>query len=69
MAQEKSLDLKKPQAVIHVDLDGAVHIYQHHGWNYLYSDDPIFENGMQNLLAFLEQNQLRATLFAGRPTS
>ena len=53
----------KPRAVIHVDLDGASHIYAHHGWSYPYSDDPVFETGMRNLLVFLEKNRLKATLF------
>jgi carbamoyltransferase len=51
-------------AVIHVDLDGARHIYEQHGWQYRYPDDPLFESGMKNLLSFLGKNRLRATLFA-----
>lgn len=53
-----------PRAVIHVDLDGARHIYAHHGWSFPGSGDPIFRSGMETLLAFLERNELRATLFA-----
>jgi carbamoyltransferase len=54
----------KPRAVIHVDLDGARHIYAHHGWSFGGSGDPLFVSGMEGLLAFLEQNELTATLFA-----
>ncbi|MCB9889826.1 MAG: polysaccharide deacetylase family protein [Planctomycetes bacterium] len=53
----------KPKAVLHVDLDGAAHIYRHHGWNYPLDHDPLFETGIANLLDFLAQNELRATLF------
>ena len=49
---------------MHVDLDGATHIYDHHGWANHYISDPIFESGMRNLLPFLEANGIRATLFA-----
>jgi peptidoglycan/xylan/chitin deacetylase (PgdA/CDA1 family) len=50
-------------AVVHVDLDGASHIYRHHGWAWPFDDDPLFESGMEHLLAFLEREGLRATLF------
>ena len=52
-----------PQAAVHVDLDGADHIFHRHGWQYDYNDDPLFETGMENLLTFLEQSGIRATLF------
>ena len=51
------------QSVIHVDLDGATQIFHHHGWKHDYDDDPIFETGLNNLLGFLEHNQIKATLF------
>ncbi len=57
-------DPQRPSAVLHVDLDGARHIYAHRGWPDPGPRDPIFESGMRNLLAFLEENQQRATLFA-----
>ncbi|MCA8961457.1 MAG: polysaccharide deacetylase family protein, partial [Planctomycetes bacterium] len=50
-------------AVLHVDLDGARTIYRHHGWEYPWTDDPLFESGMENLLRFLERNGSKATLF------
>ncbi len=52
-----------PQAVLHVDLDGAAHIYAHHGWDWPHGDDPVFESGMENLLSFLDHNGVKATLF------
>ncbi len=57
------MERDRPQAVIHVDLDGATQIFQHHGWQYPYDDDPIFETGFRSLLAFLDRNRLCATLF------
>ncbi|MEM7236104.1 MAG: polysaccharide deacetylase family protein, partial [Planctomycetota bacterium] len=53
----------RSSAVIHVDLDGARHIYRHHRWDYPWDDDPLFTSGMENLLSFLEENSLKATLF------
>jgi len=52
-----------PCAAIHVDLDGASQIFAHHGWPYDRADDPLFESGLRNLLAFLDGNGLHATLF------
>lgn len=52
-----------PPAMVHVDLDGAVDIYRVHGWPYPYGDDPVFETGMRNLLALLDDLKLTATLF------
>jgi len=52
-----------PKAVVHVDLDGASHIFRYHGWRYEYADDPLFETGMKNVLSFLNHNKLKATLF------
>lgn len=53
-----------PGMVVHVDLDGTSEIYNQHGWSYEFSDDPLFESGMRNLLDFLDSNHLRGTLFA-----
>ena len=49
-----------PNAVVHVDLDGAPHIYRAHGWRYDHDIDPLFASGLTNLLAFLERNKLKA---------
>lgn len=56
------LPLPSP-ATVHVDLDGAREIYEGHGWGYRHADDRIFESGMQHLLAFLAENEVKATLF------
>src|SRR5690348_4332949 len=49
--------------VVQVDMDGAVDIYRGHGWAYPYADDPLFESGVCNMLALLEQNSIKATFF------
>jgi peptidoglycan/xylan/chitin deacetylase (PgdA/CDA1 family) len=54
---------EKPKAVVHVDLDGAGHIYRAHGWFYDYPDDPLFETGIKNMLNFFNVNGIKATLF------
>lgn len=66
---ERSLGVQResgarPAAIVHVDLDGARHIYHSHGWEYNYSTDPLFVSGFTNLLYFLDRNRMRATLFA-----
>lgn len=53
----------RPSAVVHVDLDGARHIFQAHGWSYPEPDDPLFESGMRNLLDLFDQRQITATFF------
>lgn len=58
-----SLAGEQPPAVIHVDLDGAADIYKSHGWDYPYADDPLFETGVQNILALFERNAIRASFF------
>jgi len=52
-----------PPAAVHIDLDGARHIFQVHGWRYSAKDDPLFETGVRNALDFLGANELRATFF------
>ncbi|MHC5065229.1 MAG: polysaccharide deacetylase family protein [Planctomycetota bacterium] len=52
-----------PLAVVHVDLDGASAIHAAHGWPYPHEEDPLFETGLRNTLAFLEGAQVKATLF------
>ena len=49
--------------MLHVDLDGAPHIYAHHGWSWSNPRDPVFESGLPALLEFLEANTLKATFF------
>ena len=53
----------RPPAAVHVDLDGAAAIYAVHGWPYPYDRDPLFETGLANLLALLDETAVRATLF------
>lgn len=56
-------EAQQQAAVVHVDLDGAPWIFGHHGWSWSQPGDPIFESGMERLLSFLDENDLRATLF------
>jgi peptidoglycan/xylan/chitin deacetylase (PgdA/CDA1 family) len=52
-----------PSAVVHVDLDGAGHIYRAHGWRYDEGDDPLFESGLRGALDLFARAQIPATLF------
>jgi len=57
--------MSSPPAAIHCDLDGARHIYRYHGWVWRdEQNDPLWDSGLDNLLDFLDRNELRATLFA-----
>jgi polysaccharide deacetylase len=58
-----SAGVRRPPAVLHVDLDGAAHIYRAHGWTLTAPYDPLFESGLRNMLALLERRRLKATLF------
>jgi hypothetical protein len=53
----------KPLATVHVDLDGARHIYAAHGWAYDRASDPLFDTGLRNTLDFLDEFGIKATLF------
>jgi len=53
----------KPVAVIHLDLDGATHIYRAHGWPYDRHDDQLFVSGLRHALDVFDQAGVRATLF------
>ncbi len=53
----------EPLAIVHVDLDGASAIHAAHGWPYPHAEDPLFESGLRNTLAFLEGAEVKATLF------
>lgn len=50
-------------AAVHIDLDGARHIFRAHGWTYDAADDPLFESGLTSALNVLERAGVRATLF------
>ena len=49
-------DQNPPKALVHVDLDGASHIYRYHGWRYDSAHDPIFKSGMKSLLDALDRS-------------
>lgn len=48
---------------IHVDLDGATHIFRAHGRSFRGPADSIYTSGMENMLALFDQYAVRATLF------
>jgi len=52
-----------PPAVVHLDLDGARHIFRAHGWRYDGTEDPLFESGLRGALDLFARAGLRATLF------
>lgn len=55
--------MTSPPATVHVDLDGAREIFIGRGWGYDRSDDPIFDSGFRNFLAFCDEHSITATLF------
>jgi len=57
-------DRERALAAIHLDLDGAAHIFRAHGWTYGGHDDPLFETGLWRALELFEAMKVRATLFA-----
>ncbi len=57
------MNIRKPPATVHVDLDGASAIYTMHGWPYPHDADPLFESGLENLLVMLDTLGIKATLF------
>jgi len=48
---------------IHVDLDGATHIFRAHGQSFRGPVDSIYASGMESMLALFDENAVRATLF------
>lgn len=52
-----------PPAVVHVDLDGASHIFRLHGWSWTGRPDPIYETGVPRALDLFEGFGIRATFF------
>jgi peptidoglycan/xylan/chitin deacetylase (PgdA/CDA1 family) len=55
--------LSPRRAVVHLDLDGARHIYRVHGWSYPATDDPLFETGLEAALELFARESIVATLF------
>lgn len=53
----------EPTVAIHVDLDGARHIYRSHSWPYDGDDDLLFETGFLGMLRVFAEEEVRATLF------
>ncbi|RMD80962.1 MAG: hypothetical protein D6815_12980 [Candidatus Dadabacteria bacterium] len=53
----------RPAAVVHLDLDGASHIFRAHGRLYGGEADAVFDSGLTRALAFFERHGIRATLF------
>jgi peptidoglycan/xylan/chitin deacetylase (PgdA/CDA1 family) len=50
-------------ATVHVDLDGATHIYRAHGWGHAFRHDALFTSGFRRLLDCFRQRRITATLF------
>ena len=53
----------KPPATVHLDMDGAAHIFRAHGWSYPSSEDPLFFSGLRAFLDMFARRGLRATIF------
>ena len=53
----------RTKAVVHVDLDGAEHIFRVHGWKWEQSRDSLFESGLRGCLELFESLSVPATLF------
>lgn len=53
----------RPRAVVHLDLDGARHIYALHGWHYPERHDLLFEAGLKRALELFRRAGIHATLF------
>jgi peptidoglycan/xylan/chitin deacetylase (PgdA/CDA1 family) len=51
------------RAVVHVDLDGAAHIFRAHGWTPRGRNDPLFASGLRRILEVLNGRGIVATLF------
>ncbi len=56
-------DTHKPSCAVHLDLDGARHIFQAHGWHLEAERDRLFESGLRSALDLFAELDLRATLF------
>ena len=50
-------------ATIHVDLDGATHIFRAHGWNPKFQRDPLFFSGLRRAMSLFAERRITATLF------
>jgi peptidoglycan/xylan/chitin deacetylase (PgdA/CDA1 family) len=59
----RPVSAQRPPAVVHLDLDGARHIFRAHGWAYEPDDDPLFDSGLRGALDLFDRAGVRATLF------
>jgi len=50
-------------AVVHVDMDGARHIFRLRGWTWPTDTDPVFETGVRHALDTFDAFDIRATFF------
>lgn len=53
-----------PPAVVHVDLDGAAHIFRIHGWTWRGDLDTAYTTGVRHALDAFDETGIRATFFA-----
>ena len=54
---------EKALAAVHLDLDGAQHIFRAHGLSWDSPHDPLFDSGLRNFLDLFDRTGIRATLF------
>ena len=59
----RTLNATAPPAAVHLDLDGATHVYRAHGWRYEAPTDPLFVSGLGAFLEWFDSLGIRATLF------
>ncbi|MDQ3698046.1 MAG: polysaccharide deacetylase family protein [Gemmatimonadota bacterium] len=50
-------------AAVHIDLDGARHIFRLRGWRYDHDEDPVFDSGLRHALDLFDDAGITATLF------
>ncbi len=53
----------RPPGTVHIDLDGAKHIFAAHGWEYPLDRDDLFLSGLEAALDFLGRARVCATFF------
>lgn len=56
-------DTAQPPACVHVDLDGARHIFHLRGWPWTAASDPVYQTGLPRALDLFDELGIRATLF------
>ena len=54
----------RPRCVVHLDLDGARHIFRVHGWRHRDTADALFESALPAALALFAELQIPVTFFA-----